>query len=126
MKPPERLTRRAAGGISPIADLDRRLSRAIEQGRGIRLNVADLDLLSVTGAYGVLHQAADSELKERAQCRDVQRRKAFISADRIGSGGMSDPMEPAGAPISPSTGMMPSEDASEARRRARASLNPRN
>ncbi len=57
--------------MSAVSELDRRLSRALETGRGIRLSDADLDLLAATGAYAAIHDAAERDLKERAECRNV-------------------------------------------------------
>jgi hypothetical protein len=65
--------------MDAIIELDRRLSRALEVGRGIRLSGAELDLLAATGAYAVIHEAAERELKERAQSRRNQRAGASIN-----------------------------------------------
>lgn len=43
------------------ADLDRRLSRRLEQGKGIQLSPADLDLLVTSGAREIIAREAASE-----------------------------------------------------------------
>jgi len=41
-----------------LIELDRRISRAIDRGKGIQLSDEDLDLLASTGAVNVLKNAA--------------------------------------------------------------------
>lgn len=101
-----------------LTDLDRRLSRALEQGRGIRLSEVDLDLLAASGAYDTLHAAAGEALKEQAKCRDVQRRRDSIAAVPTGSTGTRGRTDRSEAHSSPSSGTTPTRDASEAFQRA--------
>ncbi len=103
----------------PLSDLDRRLSRAIEQGRGIRLSDADLDLLAASGAYDTLHTAAGEALREQAKCRDVQRRRGSISAVPTGWNGTDEGTGAYDPPSSQSSGTIPPGRASEALQRAR-------
>jgi hypothetical protein len=108
--------------MSVLADLDRRISRALEQGRGMQLNAAELDLLAMTGSYCVLHTAAEAELREQAACRDAQRRKGSTSAGPTGSSGTGARTEPFEVQTSRSSGTTRSEDASEALQAARDAL----
>lgn len=102
-----------------VIDLDRRLSRALECGRGIRLSDSDLDLLAEGGAIDIVRQLAATELKERAKCRDVQRRRACITVVDTGSTGTSELMEAFGPLTSLSSGMTPEQSAFEAFQQAR-------
>lgn len=54
---------------SAIAQLDRKISRAVQRGRGIRLEAHDLDLLATVGALAVLSEAATRELRILAEER---------------------------------------------------------
>ncbi|MCH2238769.1 MAG: hypothetical protein MK060_12870 [Blastomonas sp.] len=65
------------------ADLDRRLSRRIEQGKGMNLTADDLDLLVVSGAYEVLRAYAAQY--QRDQCRARNARSRSTSAGPIAS-----------------------------------------
>ena len=100
--------------MSAITDLDRRLSRALECGRGIRLSDAELDMLAEAGAIDAVREMAAKDLKERVKCRDVQRRRESISAVSSGSIGIESEMEAFAPPSSPSSGMTQSAAASEA------------
>lgn len=51
----------------------RRLSRAIEAGRGIRLSAADVDLLVEHGGYDALSRASAEIQREQARERLEQR-----------------------------------------------------
>src|SRR4051812_17091925 len=76
----------ALSDILPGAvDLDRRLSRAIEKGRGIKLSPGELDLLAQAGGTEAIHGIAEATLKDRAKCRNEQRRRDSISAVPTGS-----------------------------------------
>ncbi|RSU76565.1 hypothetical protein BRX37_08290 [Sphingomonas sp. S-NIH.Pt3_0716] len=104
--------------MNAVSDLARRLSRARDKGRGIRLTDADLDLFFLHGGNDAIQQAAAAIQKEDARCRDAQRRREFISAVPIGSIGTASETAPFDPPTSPSSGMTPSEDGSEAFQRA--------
>lgn len=52
--------------VSSLPDLARRFSRAIEKGKGIRLEAADLDLLCSTGVLAALTDAAAAEQQRQA------------------------------------------------------------
>lgn len=60
-------------GSLTIAKLDRKLSRAVEQGKGVRLEAADLDLLGSIGFFDLTARAAADYLRTQSQCRDAQR-----------------------------------------------------
>jgi hypothetical protein len=97
--------------IAGIIDLARKWSRAIERGKGIRLEADQMDMLTAIGANDVLQAAAAELLKEQARCRDVQRRRESISAVPIGSIGTARQMEASDHHTSPSSGMTQTEDA---------------
>jgi len=59
--------------MESIIDLDRKISRAIEQGRGIRLSDEELDALVSTGAIEQLKAAAIKALAELSARRQQQR-----------------------------------------------------
>lgn len=59
--------------MDEIIDLDRRISRAINEGRGIRLNDEEVDILVSVGAVEVLKVAAAAALKEQAERRRRER-----------------------------------------------------
>ena len=95
-----------------LPDLARKWSRAIERGKGIRLEADQLDLLATIGVNDLLQAAAAESLKEQARCRDVQRRRGSISAVPIGSTGIEKPTEAFDPHTSPSSGTTQTEDAS--------------
>ena len=92
--------------MTALPDLDRRLSRRIDQGKGIQLTPDDLNLLVASGAYDVLHKAA-AEF-QRNLCRDRHARAHSIrganSPSTAGKGGA----------ISKSSGTMKNDDVNEA------------
>jgi hypothetical protein len=97
-----------------LADLDRRMSRKLEAGKGIQLTAAELDLLVATGAYAKFREAVTES--QRDQCRARSARSRSISAASSGSTrAQGDP--------SKSSGMTKSKSASEAHQRLRAILN---
>jgi hypothetical protein len=55
--------------VSTLFDLDRRLSRKIEAGRGINLSASDLDWFTVTGGYATLTRARIAEDVQAARQR---------------------------------------------------------
>lgn len=91
--------------MNAVSDLARRLSRARDKGRGIRLSDADLDLFFLHGGNDAIQQAAAAIQKEDARCRDAQRRREFISAVPTGSIGTASETAPFDRPILPSSGM---------------------
>lgn len=95
-----------------IADLARRWSRAIQRGRGIRIEAADLDLLTDIGVNDIIQAAAAEKLKERAKWRADQRSADSMAAMPTGSIGTGGPMEASDPRISQSSGMTQNEDAS--------------
>jgi hypothetical protein len=94
-----------------LPDLARRWSRAIERGRGIRVEVAELDLLTDIGVNDIIQAAAAEKLKERAKWRADKRSAGSTNAATTGSNGTGGPMEAFDPRISPSSGMTQSEDA---------------
>ncbi|MDV5823093.1 hypothetical protein [Sphingobium naphthae] len=71
-------------------DLLRRLSRRLEQGKGIQLSPNDLDLLVASGAYDMLTQAAADY--QRNLCLQRSARSRSISGEAMRSTGA--PAEP--------------------------------
>ena len=104
--------------MNAVSDLARRMSRARDKGRGIRLSDADLDLIFLHDGYDAIQRAAAAIQKEESRCRDAQRRRGSISAVPIGSIGTASETAPFDHPTSPSSGTIPTLDASEAFRRA--------
>ncbi|MCP3732216.1 hypothetical protein M9978_17485 [Sphingomonas sp. MG17] len=94
-----------------LADLARRWSRALHRGRGIRLEAADLDQLAAIGVNDIIQAAAAEFLKEKAKCRDGQRRGDYTHAVTTGSTGTGGPTVVFDPPISPYSGTTQSEDA---------------
>ncbi|MGE6693314.1 hypothetical protein ACQKE8_12825 [Sphingobium limneticum] len=95
-------------------DLLRRLSRRLEQGKGIQLSPNDLDLLVASGAYDMLTQAAADY--QRNLCLQRSARSRSTSAETLRS-----TAAPA-APISKSSGTTRSDDASDPLARVRTML----
>lgn len=54
---------------SHLTRLDRKVSRAIVQGKGMRLTAEDLDLLAIIGAFALLTDAKAKALAEAARQR---------------------------------------------------------
>jgi hypothetical protein len=50
--------------MTSLPDLQRRFSKAIERGKGIRLEAADLDMFVASGAYETLARAAAEAQKK--------------------------------------------------------------
>lgn len=98
-----------------IVKLDRKLSRAVELGKGVRLEPADIDLLVALGLFNITHPAKAAYLKEQTQCRSAKRQS--ISGENIGSASMNSPMEADEAPTSMSGGTTPPRDVNAARQR---------
>jgi hypothetical protein len=102
------------GGVSQdLSDLARRWSRAVERGRGLRIEANDLDVLTSIGVNDLIQAIAAEKLKERARWRGEQRRAGSISAETSGSTGTERATEASGAPTSQSSGMTPGEDATD-------------
>lgn len=59
--------------MSELPELVRRLSRAIDKGRGIQLSPADLALIVEHGGYSTLSSAAAEIQRERSQARRRER-----------------------------------------------------
>ncbi|MEO9130411.1 MAG: hypothetical protein ABI240_04300 [Sphingomonas sp.] len=104
-----------AGGsrlmVEHLPDLARRWARAIDRGRGIRIEAADLDLLTDIGVNDIIQVAAAEKLKERAKWRTERRNVGYANEASTGSIGTDGPMERCDPPTSRSSGTMASEDA---------------
>lgn len=98
--------------MGSLADLDRRMSKKIETGRGIQLSPEDLDLLVATGAYDAFRNAVAEH--QRNQCLQRSARNRSTSAGIIGS------TRGRTGQTSKSSGTTTSADASEALARAQA------
>ncbi|WP_242154048.1 hypothetical protein [Sphingomonas sp. BAUL-RG-20F-R05-02] len=94
-----------------LPDLARRWSRAIERGRGIRIEAADLDLLTGIGVNELIQTASAETLKERAKWRADQRNAGSTSAENTGSTGTSGPTVVYDPPSSRSSGTTENEGA---------------
>ena len=93
-------------------DLLRKLSRKLDQRRGVQLTPAELDLLVESGAYSALAQHA-TRFQER-QCRDRSARSRSTSAAPL-------PSTPGpAAPTSKSSGTISPPDVNAALAQARA------
>jgi hypothetical protein len=104
------------GEATSIVYLDKRLSRAAEVGKGIRLEASDLDMLVSLGLIDMVHDAKVQFLKEQGRCRDARRRS--ISGENTGSIGTGGQTEASGPPSLRSIGTTPQPDAHAALRRA--------
>lgn len=78
--------------MSDLRDLDRRLSRHLELGRGIRLSPEELDLFVETGAYEVLRLAAlgnpELPVDPASMCKDCDRPHSFVYFIQASCGGI--------------------------------------
>jgi hypothetical protein len=106
--------------MNDLPDLARKFSRAAQDGRGIRLSAAELDLLFAVGANDVLQSEASKYLRNQCLRRSAQTRS--ISGGHSGSIGIEIPPESSDPPSSPSFGMIQSGDAGEALQRAKRAL----
>ena len=104
-----------------VVRLDQKLARAVEAGRGIRLEAPDLDMLAQLGLFEITNRAKNEYLKERAQCRDAKLQST--SAANTGSTTTSGKTEAAGAKTTTYSGMTPPRDVNAARQRVRAMKN---
>ena len=102
--------------MSSLPDLDRRMSRKIDTGRGIQLSPADLDLLVASGAYDALRNAAAEYRKN--QCRERSVRSRSIN------GGNTPSIRAVTEPTLKSSGTTQNESASEALARVQRMLKP--
>lgn len=68
-------------GPTPVSDLFDRITRAAEREKGIRLELADLDLLVVTGVYEALCLEAVREMRELSKFRIAAREEAAIACE---------------------------------------------
>lgn len=68
-----------------VVDLDRRMFRRLEQGKGLLLSPGDLDILAVSGALKVLHDVAEESMRELASQRTAERRRSIIKQANIGA-----------------------------------------
>ncbi|MFV0625175.1 hypothetical protein ACBY01_14345 [Sphingomonas sp. ac-8] len=100
-----------------ITRLDRRLSRAVEIGRGIRLEPGDLDLLASLGLFDLTHRAKSAFIKEQTRCRDARRRS--IAEGNIGSTSSGERTAPPVRLVGMSSGTTQRRDARQAHQRAR-------
>ena len=106
-----------------ITTLSRRLSRAGEQGKGIKLEARDIDLLCSLGVFDKVHSASSEFLKEQSLCRIARRQS--IDGGNTGSTSSAEPMGPNVRRIGTSSGMTSTRDARQARQRARQTTTKR-
>ena len=100
-----------------VIDLDRKISRAIQCGRGITLNPDQLDIMADIGFVSRLAEEKARILQEQAQWR--RKKAASISGENSGSTSIGEQAESPIPPIGTSSGMSPAEAGSAARARAR-------
>lgn len=86
--------------LKSLPALARQWSTAIERGKGVRLNAADLELLTLVGVYDLLQAAAAQYLKETTLCRKTGDQSPYTSGENTGSTGTARETEPS-APGSP-------------------------
>ena len=103
-----------------IVDLDRRMARALDQQRGLKLTGEELAVLAASGAYGTLRTAAGKILEEQARCRVAK--PISIAEVNSFSGGTAKPMARSAPPIWPSSGTTRSDAGQSALQRAQATL----
>ena len=103
--------------MSALIDLDRKLTRAAERGKGIHLTPEMLDTIISLGIIECISEAKAALLKEHARRRQSLK-AASTSADRFGSILSVGETESPRAAISTSGGTTKSADASAGRRRA--------
>ena len=105
-------------GWEPLPELARRLTKATERGKGLRLSATDVDLMIINDVLDLLQTAAARLLKEKTLCREVRDLNAFKNAGGTGLIGTAGKTAPSAPPTSQSFGMTPSENVSEALQRA--------
>lgn len=104
-----------------IVDVDRRITAAVDGGRGIKFTRDQLDLLVQLGVLDLVSSAKDKYLKDKANCRKVLPTSS-TSVANIDLVGTSGGMDNAGPRTLPSSGMMRGLGASAAEARARATF----
>lgn len=65
--------------LAGISDLERRLSRRIEEHKGIQLSAHDLDLFVISGAYEALRKAATDFQRQICEQRIEERQPKAAS-----------------------------------------------
>ena len=103
--------------MTALPDIARRLSRQIEQGKGIRIDADDLDVLVDIGFNELVQRAAAEYLRD--QCRSRAARSQSINGGLTGSNGTGRLTEVSAPPSSPSNGTIDPQAADEALQRAR-------
>lgn len=98
-----------------IVELDRRVSRASMNGRGVDLTATDLDLLVSLGLIAMLHTAKTEYLGEQARCRHA--RHHSIAEANTGSTSSAGKTERSVRAAGTSSGTIPTRDAKQARQR---------
>lgn len=63
-----------AAAMDEVADLDRKLNRALDDGRGLMVTAQQLELLTIAGALDTWRAAVGEILKFRARLRMSERR----------------------------------------------------
>ena len=100
-----------------IVRLDRKLSRAAEIGKGVRLEPADLDLLASLGLFDLTHAAKSEYLRSQSQCRDARRRS--IAAANTSCDGTGAPTALSAVRTTPCSSTTPNSDVIAASQRGR-------
>lgn len=104
-----------------IFAVDRKLSRAVDRGKGMKLMPGDLDLLVSIGLIDIVAKAKALAAKERARCRNLKSTAEGDTGSR-GTGSVTGASE---AHTFKSSGTIPEADARAALRRVQEMLPPR-
>lgn len=95
-----------------LVKLSRKLLRAADVGKGVRIESPDLDLLGSLGLFDIINRAVADYSTEQTQCRDAIRRSTSVA--NTGSASISSPMEASAALTSISGGTTQARDVNAA------------
>ncbi len=100
--------------MANIVQIAKRIDRAADMGREVRLASDELDLLIGIGLVDIVNAAKAKYLKEQARCRNLSSiKEVHTSSGETGNG-----TGPSEALSSPSSGTIGTRDANEALQRA--------
>jgi hypothetical protein len=100
--------------MTDLSTLQNRMSKKVQNARGMQLTAEELDLIVTCGAYQAICNAAIRQQEEQCRLRSAKSRSI--------NGGNSGSIKTAAAAISKSSGMMTSGNESDELARARAML----
>src|SRR5437868_2083737 len=90
-------------GLEGIAELARKVNKALERGKGIRFEAADLDVLVAAGVYDVIQHAAAKF--QREVCQQRARSRSSTPEENTSSAGSATPRASSAPHISKSNGI---------------------